>query len=272
MAWVTLNRNEQICDPDAPPVLSEAVRAKIRSFFDRYDTKRAVLLPAFHIVQNALGYVSFPAMVEIADLLEIHPSEVLDTISFYTHFWTHPKGEKVITACRSISCEVMGGAGVLEEVKKQLVIGEHESTPDGKYSLVTEECLAGCDYAPCLLINERLHKCVKPADVASLLADPDNDKIDVARSDLFDAPKEEKAPAEAASTTTTLSSRANASAIWLRPVLWTQTKRMRISPPGAIHWGNAVPGRWHRRLASAGSKPRPCPCPRGAPPSRPSGR
>ena len=192
MAWVTLNRNEQICDPDAPPVLSEAVRAKIRSFFDRYDTKRAVLLPAFHIVQNALGYVSFPAMVEIADLLEIHPSEVLDTISFYTHFWTHPKGEKVITACRSISCEVMGGAVVLEELKNRLGIGEHETTPDGKYSLVTEECLAGCDHAPCLLINEKLHKRVKPGDVKKILADAANDAIDSPRSDLFDAPPAER--------------------------------------------------------------------------------
>ncbi len=192
MAWVTLNRNEQICDPDAAPVLSEAVRAKIRSFFDRYDTKRAVLLPAFHIVQDALGYVSFPAMVEIADLLEIHPSEVLDTISFYTHFWTHAKGKKVITACRSISCEVMGGAVVLEELKNRLGIGEHETTPDGKYSLVTEECLACCDYGPCLLINEKLHQRVKPEDVGSILADENNDTLSLERSDLFDAPPDKK--------------------------------------------------------------------------------
>jgi NADH:ubiquinone oxidoreductase subunit E len=126
-------------------------------------------------------------MVEIADLLEIHPSDVIDTISFYTHFWTHPKGEKVITVCRSISCEVMGGAAVLEELKKQLGIDEHETTKDGKYSLVTEECLAGCDHAPCLLVNEKLHKRVKPQDLMKLLADASNDRIAVPRSDLFDA-------------------------------------------------------------------------------------
>jgi len=126
-------------------------------------------------------------MVEIADMLEIHPSDVIDTISFYTHFWTYPKGEKVITACRSISCEVMGGAAVLEELKKQLRIEEHETTKDGKYSLVTEECLAGCEHAPCLLINEKLHKRVKPQEVAKLLAETNNDRIAVPRSALFDA-------------------------------------------------------------------------------------
>jgi len=187
MAWVTINRNVPVVDPKASPVLNEAVRTKIRFFFDRYETKRAVLLPALHIVQDTLGHVPWRAMVEIADLLEIHPSDVIDTISFYTHFWMHPKGEKVITACRSISCEVMGGAAVLEELKQRLGIDEHETTKDGKYSLVTEECLAGCEHAPCLLINEKLHKRVKPQDVVKLLAEVNNDRIAVPRSDLFDA-------------------------------------------------------------------------------------
>lgn len=188
MAWKTIDRNVPVIDADAAPALSEAVRDKIRSFFPRYDTKRAVLLPALHIVQDALGSISWQAMAEIAELLELHPSDVMDTISFYTHFWTHSKGAKVITVCRSITCEILGGRAVLEELKQQLGIEEHQTTSDGRYSLATEECLAGCDHAPCLLIHERLHKRVKPEDVARLLADPDNDRITAPRSDLFDAP------------------------------------------------------------------------------------
>ncbi len=188
MAWKVIDRNQQVVDPDAPPVLSEAVREKIRSFFDRYETRRAALLPALHVAHSALGIISWQAMVEIAELLEIHPSDVMDTISFYTHFWTQPRGEKVITVCRSISCEVMGSGAVLEELKSRLGIDEHETTPDGRYSLVTEECLAGCDHAPCMLIGEKLHRRVKPEDIARILADADNDRIDFDRSDLFDAP------------------------------------------------------------------------------------
>ncbi len=202
MAWQTIDRNTPAFDKDAPPLLSDAVRDKIKSFFPRYDTKRAVLLPALHIVQNTLGYVPWQAMSEIAELLDIHPSDVMDTISFYTHFWTHPKGEKMVTVCRSISCEVMGGAAVLDEVKKQLGIDEHGTSSDGRYSLVTEECLAGCDHAPCLQINEKMHKCVKPADVAKLLADADNDKLPFSRNTLFDGPVETARPAETASPVT----------------------------------------------------------------------
>lgn len=193
MSWQTIDRNKAVLDPKAPPVLSEAVREKIRSFFPRYDSRRAVLLPALHIVQDALGHVSWQAMYEIAKILDIHPSDVLDTISFYTHFWTHPKGEKVVTVCRSVSCEVMGGAALLDEIKKQLGVDEHGTTKDGRYSLATEECLAGCDHAPCLLINERLHKRVRPEDVKKILADADNSKIVPERSDLFDAPRGEVA-------------------------------------------------------------------------------
>lgn len=127
-------------------------------------------------------------MKEIAEILEIHPSDVIDTISFYTHFWTHEKGKKVITVCRSITCEVMGGAAVLDKLKEHLGIDEHETTADGAYSLVTEECLAGCDHAPCMLINEKMHKCVGTEDVSNILADESNDRIAFERSDLFDAP------------------------------------------------------------------------------------
>ncbi|MFH0981273.1 MAG: NAD(P)H-dependent oxidoreductase subunit E [Planctomycetota bacterium] len=188
MAWKAIDRKSPVIDPKAAPVLSEAVRKKIESFLPRYETKRAALLPALHVVQDELGHVDYQAMKEAAELLELPPSAVLDTLSFYTHFWTQAKGRKVITVCRSVCCEVMGGITLLEAIKAKLGIDEHQTTPDGEYSLVTEECLALCDYGPCMLINEKVHKCVRPEDLDRILADPDNDAPAVPRSDRFDGP------------------------------------------------------------------------------------
>ncbi|HVP10874.1 MAG TPA: NAD(P)H-dependent oxidoreductase subunit E [Phycisphaerae bacterium] len=202
MAWKAIDRRTPVIDEKAPPVLSEAVRAKIRSFFPRYETKRAALLPALHVVQNALGYIGPQAMKEIAELLEITPSAVLDTLGFYTHFWDHPKGRKVVVACRSLSCQLMGSDAVLKAIKDELGIDEHGTTPDGQYSLITEECLAACDHAPCLLINEKLHKRVKPEDVKRLLRDPENDHLTVPRSDLYDRPAPLRSGEAAADRTT----------------------------------------------------------------------
>lgn len=190
MAWKALDRRTAVVDEKAPPVLSEGVREKIRSFFPRYETKRAALLPVLHVVQDALGHIGPQAIKEIAGLLEITPASVLDTLSFYTHFWPHPKGRKVIVVCRSLSCQLMGSEAVLNAIKNELGIDEHGTTPDGRYSMVTEECLAACEHGPCMLVNEKLHKRVRPEDVKRLLADPANDRLDVERSDLFDRPTE----------------------------------------------------------------------------------
>jgi NADH-quinone oxidoreductase subunit E len=192
VAWNVIDRNAAVIDPNAAPVLSEAVKEKIRSFFRRYPSRRAALLPALHIVQNALGHVGWQALKEIAELLEIPPAQVFDTITFYSHFWTHEKGRKVIVLCRSLSCDVTGSEAVAAAIQRHLGIGEHETTEDGEYSFVTEECLGACEHGPCMLINEKLHARVKPEDIPAILADPNNDKIDVARSDLFDAPAGER--------------------------------------------------------------------------------
>ncbi|MCK4340877.1 MAG: NAD(P)H-dependent oxidoreductase subunit E, partial [Phycisphaerae bacterium] len=188
VAWQTIDR-KTVTEQDLGPGLSEAVKEKIRSFFPRYPTKRAVLLPALHITQDALGYVSLQAMRDVAELLELPPAAVLDVVTFYAQFWTHPKGKKTIVLCRSLTCELMGGQEVAEAIKQKLGIGEHETSPDGEWSFMTEECLAACDHAPCMQINEKMHKCVRVEDLDRILADPDNDKLAVPRSDLYDAPR-----------------------------------------------------------------------------------
>jgi len=186
MSWRTIDRQTNPIPADAKPLLSEAAREKIRGFLTRYEKPRGALIPALHVAQETAGHVSLQVMKEVAECLGLNPTEVLDTTSFYTHFWTHARGKKVVVVCRSITCQIMGGDRVLEAVKAALGINEHETTPDGQYSLITEECLAGCDHAPCMLINERLHERVKPEDVPRILADAENDRIDVPRSDLFD--------------------------------------------------------------------------------------
>jgi NADH-quinone oxidoreductase subunit E len=203
MAWPTIDRNKPAVEKDAAPLLTDGVKAKIESFFDRYETKRAALLPALHITQEALGYISWQAIEEVAALLDLPASDVFDVVTFYTHYWTRPRGKKEIVVCCSLSCELMGANELLEALQKHLGIGLGETTPDGAYSLRTEECLAMCDHAPCVLINEKKHRCIKPEDVPALLADPDNDRLDIPRSDLYDPVPPTRADARAAATETT---------------------------------------------------------------------
>ncbi len=92
-------------DATTTPMLSEAIRDQIRAYIPRYPSKRAVTLPALHIVHEHFRCVPFRAMAEIAEILEITPAEVHDTMSFYGFFPQAPIGDAGSgSAARSRAC------------------------------------------------------------------------------------------------------------------------------------------------------------------------
>jgi NADH-quinone oxidoreductase subunit E len=141
------------------PALNEEIRQKIVAEFAKYPNKRAATLPALHIVQEAQRAVSPAAMIEIAELLEIYPSEVADTMSFYGFFrdGEHPLGTNRIWVCRSISCMLRGGEDLLARLCRRFGVKPGQTTPDGKVTLEFAECLGVCEGAPCMLVNEDCH-------------------------------------------------------------------------------------------------------------------
>lgn len=140
-------------------VLSEELRQQIRDQFPKYPNKRAVTLPALHIVHDALRCVPIEAIREIAELLELHPAEVHDTMSFYGFFRTEekPLGKHRVWVCRSISCALRGGEELLEELVERIGCQPGETTTDGRFSLEFAECLGACEGAPCILVDDERH-------------------------------------------------------------------------------------------------------------------
>jgi NADH-quinone oxidoreductase subunit E len=136
------------------PILSATLRQKITTLFPRYPSKRAVTLPALHLVQEHLRCVPYQAMDEIAELLEITPAEVHDTMSFYGFFPQAPIGDVRVWICRSLSCMLRGGDELLEHACKRLGIEPGGTTADGKLTVEYAECLGICDYAPAALADD----------------------------------------------------------------------------------------------------------------------
>jgi NADH-quinone oxidoreductase subunit E len=135
-------------------ILSEPLKEKIRALFPRYPSKRAVTLPALHLVHEHLRCVPYQAMSEIAELLEITPAEVHDTMSFYGFFSQAPIGDVRVWICRSISCMLRGGDELLEHACRRLQIEPGETTGDGKLTVEYAECLGICDHAPAALADD----------------------------------------------------------------------------------------------------------------------
>lgn len=145
-------------------VLSESIRERIQAQFSRYPNKRAVTLPALHIVHDELRQVSTQAIREIAELLELHPAEVHDTMSFYNFFKDekHPLGKHRVWVCRSIVCALRGGEELLAHACEHLHVHPGETTRDGRVTLEFAECLGACEGAPCVLVDEDCHMNLTP--------------------------------------------------------------------------------------------------------------
>ena len=143
----------------AERVLNDEMIEAIRALFPRYPTRQAVTLPALHIVNERLRHVPLQAVVEIAELLELSPAQVQDTLSFYGFFkQDKPHGRTRVWVCRSISCALRGGEEILEHLCRRAGIEPGETTEDGRLTIEFAECLGGCDFAPCMLAGETLHK------------------------------------------------------------------------------------------------------------------
>ena len=150
--------------------LSETTRQKIRSQFANYPNKQALTLPALHLVQEEQRCVSRAAVAEIAELLELSPAQVQDTLSFYGFFKDekNPLGNRRIWVCRSLACMLRGGDELLTDVCERLHVAPGETTPDGEATIELAECLGACDGAPCILIDDELRLNVTVDEVVAI--------------------------------------------------------------------------------------------------------
>jgi NADH-quinone oxidoreductase subunit E len=152
-------------------VLTDELRQEIKDYLPRYPHKQAVTLPALHLVQDALRCVPLEAIREIADLLDLSPAEVNDTLSFYGFFRTEqsPLGRTRLWVCRSLTCALRGGEELLGNLCDKLGVRPGGTTADGKITLEFAECIGACEGAPCVLVNDVHRLNITPERVAGLV-------------------------------------------------------------------------------------------------------
>jgi len=75
-----------------------------------------------HLVQDELRCVPREAIKEIADLLDLSPAEVYDTLTFYGFFREEDNrlGNTRVWVCRSLACMLRGGEELLGHLCQKL--------------------------------------------------------------------------------------------------------------------------------------------------------
>jgi NADH-quinone oxidoreductase E subunit len=170
MAWKVKESGTMQVARRSEPWLTEAMLATYRQdLLPKYETTHGALMSILHDVQHTYGWIPEQAMEEIAAFLNISPSLVLDTVTFYEGYHTHPTGKCIIGVCQSIACEACGHRAVLDHIRTRLGIEPHETTADGQFTLLAMECLGACDTAPCALVNDDRHDNLSIADVDRII-------------------------------------------------------------------------------------------------------
>jgi NADH-quinone oxidoreductase subunit E len=150
--------------------LQPATLQKIDEVIAHYPVKRSAALPLLHLVQEDQGYVSPEAVEWIAQKLELQPINVHELVTFYPMFRQKPIGRRHVKVCRTLSCALVGGYQVCEELRKQFDCSVGETSADGEVTLEFVECLASCGTGPVVMVDEELHERVDVARARELAA------------------------------------------------------------------------------------------------------
>jgi NADH-quinone oxidoreductase E subunit len=167
-----------------PLEFSVQSKQRVERLLSRYPTKQAALLPVLHVAQEEFGHLPDDVIELVSRTLELAPAHVYGVVTFYTMFHREKKGRHELMVCTNISCMLKGGYGILKHIEGRLGIKAGETTPDGAFSIVEEECLAACANAPMMICGDNYFVDLTPEKVDVVLdelrrrfrEDPKNDQ------------------------------------------------------------------------------------------------
>lgn len=156
-------------------MISEQAKQRMRNLVSRYPVARSAIMPALHIAQQEEGYVTQEALQTVAEIIGLTVDDVESVATFYTMYYQHPQGKRVIKVCTSISCYLRDCDALVEHLEQRLGVKRGETTPDGNYTLMTAECMASCGTAPVIQVNDEFIENVTPEKADALMDELDRE-------------------------------------------------------------------------------------------------
>jgi len=147
---------------------SEALE-RVAALRARYPNAQAACLPVLHLAQDEFGYISDAAIDLVASTLGLSQAHVWGVATFYTMYHRHPTGKHTLMVCTNVSCMLRGAYDVLGALEKTLGCKAGETSSDGEFTIIEEECLAACADAPCVIAGEKYFLNLTPETAVRML-------------------------------------------------------------------------------------------------------
>jgi NADH-quinone oxidoreductase subunit E len=152
-----------------PFALTPEREKQLEEILSRYPNRQAATIPVLHVCQDQNGWVSDEIIAWVAKRLGISAAHVKGVATFYTLFNKEPVGKHQVWVCRTLSCALNGSDAILSRCEKRLGIHVGQTTPDGKVTLRTAECLASCGTAPMMQVDREYHENLTVREVDAIL-------------------------------------------------------------------------------------------------------
>jgi NADH-quinone oxidoreductase subunit E len=155
--------------------MNKQLRQQVDEVIGHYGTDREALVEILRDLNQDAGFLTREQLDLIAQRLDLPQSDVFSVASFYSMISVEPLGQHVIRLCEDAPCHAAGGREVWEALEKEIGVPFGETTPDGKWSLLTTSCIGACAVGPVMMIDDEIYGNLTPEKVREILAQYDGE-------------------------------------------------------------------------------------------------
>jgi NADH-quinone oxidoreductase subunit F len=134
-------------------------------------SRRDLLLPALHALQDRVGQITQPGLNYVSRRLSVPPAEAYGVATFYALLTTKARPPAVAHVCDDIACRLAGAEQLCGDLERSLGPAGHPAA-DGRTTWLRSPCLGMCERAPAALFTlageTSVREVVAPVDSAAI--------------------------------------------------------------------------------------------------------
>lgn len=112
------------------------------------DRQRSAVMDLLYLAQSEKNYLTKQSVQDIAEIIQMSPSDVVAVVGFYTLYHDQPGGLYRVQVCTDLPCALRGADKFLEQLCENVGVKVGQTTPDGMVTIEEVTCLAACHRAP----------------------------------------------------------------------------------------------------------------------------
>ena len=149
--------------------LETGIRRDVQQQVARWRGEEGNLIMILHAIQNQYGYVPREVAMELARELGVKLARIYEVTTFYHYFKLQPPAVHNLVVCNGTACYLKGAAGLLNELRAQLGVGEGQTTPDREFHVDVVRCIGCCGMSPAMVVDGKTFGRVKTSDIGTIL-------------------------------------------------------------------------------------------------------